>query len=573
MMISSIRRTICLIIAALVQGHAFGVFSAAGATGADAPWITYQAEDGTGNGQRLASRTGGEIANEAIGRACVKISTAGQFVEWKVSKPANAVVVRACVPDAPTGGGADYTLSLAINGKFRQKITVSSHHAWLYGREGNPQNNSPSAGPPHHFFDESRAFIEGPPINPGDTLRLFKDSSDAAAWYVVDLIDLEKVDPPGKKPDGFLSVTDFGAVPNDNQDDSAALKACVEKAKTEHKGVWIPAGTFHQSEPLTIDHVNLRGAGPWYTRLTAVGDPKAPTFAGNVGLHLNGQDIDAADLFIEGTLTARMSTKQHGLTGSGERFHLENIWIEHTDTGGWIGSSSNGVIRRCRFRNTYADGLNINNNSRDVVVEQNHSRGNGDDGIAEFSNSDHAGAQGFCRNIILRHNTSEGQWWGNGMAIYGGEGIVAEQNLINSANSGAGFVFTTGFESWPANGVRVVDNVILDCGGSAWKQPWGAIHVYVPGKDIKNLLIQNNTVRRSTADAIRLAGSKSPGIMQITLSQNSVETAGGSGIHILDSAHGAVTLKGNRITGNGPGKAPILNQAPPARLNYREERP
>ena len=74
-----------------------GVFSLAGpataAVGADVPWVSYHAAFGTTNGQKLASRIPTAIENEAIRRTCVKLADIGHFVQWKVTKPANAIVI------------------------------------------------------------------------------------------------------------------------------------------------------------------------------------------------------------------------------------------------------------------------------------------------------------------------------------------------------------------------------------------------------------------------------------------------------------------------------------------------
>lgn len=250
--------------------------------GAQLPWISYQAEAGRTNGERLVSRTPGEIAAEAVGRAAVQLTAAGQYVEWRVQRSANGVVVRFCVPDPPQGGGAEASLTLLVNNQVRQKVILASAHSWLYGTSPNPQDNAPSVGPAHAFFDEVHFLLDGSPLRAGDSICLLKHAGDTGAWVILDQIDLEPVQPPTTIPDKFLVVTDFGSVADDGKDDSAALRSCVERARAEKKGVWIPAGTFHQTEPLRVKEVKVRGAGIWHTRLTAIGLPPAKLFPGNV---------------------------------------------------------------------------------------------------------------------------------------------------------------------------------------------------------------------------------------------------------------------------------------------------
>jgi hypothetical protein len=536
--------------------------------GATVPWTTYKAEAGATNGEKLTSRTFGELANEAINHTCVKISANGQYVAWKITKPANALVLRACVPDIPEGGGADYTLSLAVNGVFRQKLALSSRHSWLYGEGESGNDNAPGTGPPHACFDEIRLLLPGAALKPGD--------SDTAPWCAIDLVDLELAPPPATKPADFLSVTDFGAVPDDGKDDLVALNACMAKAKKESKGVWIPPGTFHQTAPLDLDHVKVRGAGSWHTHLTALGTPKPNVFAGNVGFRLAGSEIEASGVSVDGTVTRRSTDDiQHGVSGSGGRFHLEDLWISHTQTGAWLGPVSNGVITRCRFRDTYADGLNVNRHSHDVLVDQNHARGNGDDGIAVFSGreKDEAKKPGDapCRNITVRHNTCEAQRWGNCLGAFGGEGIVVENNLAISANRCAGITISTGYGSWPAKGITIRGNTFIDCGGTAFKQRWPAIYVYVPGENLEGLIVQENNIQNSTFDGINIVGAVGKGSLAATVANNSITAPGGNGIHVQDAVHGSLAIKGNLVTGTPKSMLKLSNQSKPTLLQLRSD--
>ncbi|MFH9176512.1 discoidin domain-containing protein [Streptomyces albogriseolus] len=59
------------------------------------------------------------------------------------------------------------------------------------------------------------------------TVRLGAEADDSAAFDVVDLIDLEQVAPPAEKPAGCVSVTEYGAVPNDGIDDTTAIQRAV----------------------------------------------------------------------------------------------------------------------------------------------------------------------------------------------------------------------------------------------------------------------------------------------------------------------------------------------------------
>ncbi len=215
-----------------------------GPRGAAVPFTTYEAE-------APANRTTGKVVKmtgiptrttaapelEASGRGYVEMMKAGDYLDFPNVRAANTIVIRHCIPDAPTGGGLSATLSLSVNNAFRQSLPLSSRHNWLYGEAGqNGQSNDPSAGAPHVFWDETRFFIKGG-VKQGDTIRLQKDAADTAAFYRVDLIDLESAPDPLPPPAAgtYLSVTDHGANGSDSADDTAAIQACIAAAKPHKK--------------------------------------------------------------------------------------------------------------------------------------------------------------------------------------------------------------------------------------------------------------------------------------------------------------------------------------------------
>jgi hypothetical protein len=241
----------------------------------------------------------------------------------------------------------------------------------------------------------------------------------------------------------------------------------------------------------------------------------------------------------------------------------------------WLGPVSNGVITRCRFRDTYADGLNVNRHAHDVLVEQNHARGNGDDGIAVFSGREKDAAKKAvdapCRNITVRHNTCEAQRWGNCFGAFGGENIVVEENLAVSANRCSGITVSTGYESWPANGITVRGNTFIDCGGTAYKQHWPAIYLYVPGENLEGLVVQGNTIQSPTFDGINIVGAAGKGSLAATITSNGISMPGSNGIHIQDAVHGSLTIKSNTITGTPKGMMKLSNQSKPTLLQLQSD--
>lgn len=157
------------------------------------PWVRYEAEDARTTGQvRGPSRVYYSPESESSGRRYVRLESEGQFVEFTAIQSGEGLVVRYSIPDTPEGDGQNATLSLYRNGKYEKKLLLTSRHAWSYGNF--PWSNNPKEGKPHHFYDEARSRVDE--IKVGDTIRLQKDAKDIADYYLIDLIELEKVPPP-----------------------------------------------------------------------------------------------------------------------------------------------------------------------------------------------------------------------------------------------------------------------------------------------------------------------------------------------------------------------------------------
>jgi hypothetical protein len=346
------------------------------------PWLTLQAEACRTNGRMQGpSRQPGTPEVEAVGRRTVRLEKVGDYLEFDSPASANTVLLRYSIPDGPQGGGMEGRIGLHVNGEFRQAIELSSRFSWVYGDF--PGSNNPSEGNPRHVFDESHAIVA--PIRPGDVVRLEKGAEAGVPWIEVDLIELEEISPPLTRPDNSLSILEFGATPDDETNDAAALVACMEAARQSGKSVWIPQGTFRLDGPrLPAAGVRLRGAGMWYSRLTGT----TTMFDGT------GEAIHVSDLAIFGEVDRRVDHLQtnafNGNLGDGSVF--ERIWIEHMKCGFWTTyGTKRMVLRDSRVRNLKADGLNFCDGTVESVVERCHFRNTGDDALATWSARDGAG--------------------------------------------------------------------------------------------------------------------------------------------------------------------------------------
>ncbi|MFC9112066.1 MULTISPECIES: CARDB domain-containing protein [Streptomyces] len=565
--------------------------------GAAVPYTEYEAEDGTYRGTLLtadAKRTFGHtnFATESSGRASVRLDSTGQYVEFTSTGASNSVVVRNSIPDAPGGGGTEATLSLYADGKFVRKLGLSSKHSWLYGRTDDPEGltNTPQADA-RRLFDESHALLDGT-YPAGTVFRLQRDADDSAAYYVVDLIDLEQVAPPAGKPAGCVSITEYGAVPNDGIDDTAAIqRAVTADQRGEIDCVWIPAGQWRQERKILTDDpldrgqfnqvgirdVTIRGAGMWHSQLYTLTPPHQAgginhPHEGNFGFDIDDNTrISDIAIFGSGTIRGGDGGAEGGvgLNGRfGKNTKISNVWIEHANVGVWVGRDYSNIpelwnpadgleFTGMRIRNTYADGINLTNGSHDSTVQNSSFRNTGDDALAVWSSK-------YVKNPAtdtghdnhFRNNTVQLPWRANGIAVYGGHGNTVENNLVYDTMNYPGIMLATDHDPTPFSGrTLIAGNGLYRTGGAFWNedQEFGAITLFAQGSDIPGVVIRDTDIHDSTYDGIQFktGGGAMPDvrISDVTIS----ESRNGSGILAMSGARGSATLSNVTITGSAEG--------------------
>ncbi|MCW2876499.1 MAG: mycodextranase, partial [Sphaerisporangium sp.] len=104
--------------------------------GATVPFTEFEAEDtarATTNGQVIGpDRVYTHLPSEASGRRAVTLSAAGQYVEFTLTKPANAMSLRYSVPDNAAGTGQNTTADLRVNGTHLKDLALTSRYGWYY---------------------------------------------------------------------------------------------------------------------------------------------------------------------------------------------------------------------------------------------------------------------------------------------------------------------------------------------------------------------------------------------------------------------------------------------------------
>jgi hypothetical protein len=472
--------------------------------GADMAYTRYEAEDASHNAALSDdSRAYGTMSAEASGRRYVTLSSADEYITFKLTKPANGFVLRYSIPDSEDGSGSSSAVSFTVNGEVVGVVPLTSRYAWSYGAF--PWTNNPADGGAHHFFDDARLLL--PQVYGEGTEITVKPVSGGDA-ISVDLLEAETADAPLPQPEGSLSVADFGGLPDDGEDDTAALSECIAEAGGKGMSVYIPAGEYTLNSPVFPHGIDIRkpvtvsGAGMWHTMLKG----EAAAF------YMRSSNVTLRDFSLYGDCLYRDDSVYPSAIESDsnqyrlEDFRLYNLWIEHQKVGMWVNTVGSIHMAGCRIRNTYADGLNLRRGSSNCTIEQNDFRNNGDDAIAGWS------AVVNNTGNVIRHNTVALPWLANGIALYGGADILVEGNLVSDiVDKGAAVNISTNFDPDEFAGViNVRDNYFLRCGsvGYAPDDLHGAIWFNTVEGTVNpaEVRVEDNVFKDSTYYGVNFSG-------------------------------------------------------------------
>jgi hypothetical protein len=523
--------------------------------GATVPYTTYLAENGTYTGALMGpSYTQNTEANEAVGREFVRLSSTGQYVQFTAAAAANSIVVRYSIPDSTNGGGINSTISLYINNQYVQKLAVTSTLSWLYGTY--PFTNTPSDGSPRDFFDEVRLL--GVTINAGDTVRIERDSGDTAASYDdINLVDLEEVGPALTEPtptSNWINVTaaPYSAVGNGTTDDTTAIQDAVNAAMSQHKNVWVPAGTYMLSGFIqNLNNVTIQGAGMWYTNF--IGNPAVynTTPADRVGFMGAGNNIHLNDFSITGDLDYRNDSEANdGIGGSfGTGSSISDLWIEHTKVGMWITNSDGLTITNCRIRDTIADGINIDVGMLDTTVSNCATRGTGDDCFAIWPATYESQTYTPGFNVIT-NCTGLVPFLANGGAIYGGESNSIQNCLFQDIGDGSGVLISSTFAvgANTFSGTTTVENSDINRAGAS--STLSGVQFAASMNPISGIALSGLSITNSPYNAVGVSG---PDALSATASNLSVQTVGvgGSGnsygVYVASGSSGSLSVVSSTV--------------------------
>jgi hypothetical protein len=556
--------------------------------GATTSFVSYEAEAGTlGGGAAIVAVTtppNTEYSSpelEASGHSYVKLTSNGQYVQWTNNTGQNisAINLRSSIPDAPAGGGINSTIDLYVNGTLRQAFAVDSMHNYCYegANYGDQTNKSPSAGTPRDFWNDTHAFVTGAPITPGSTFRFQMDSaSNTAAYYYIDVVDVENPPAALTQPANSLSIDSYGAVANNSSvDNTSAINNCFAAAQSQGKSAWIPAGTYYISAVnggLHASSITISGAGPWYSTICRMTPANNTQGIANI---IETVSCTVENLLLDTNSNSRANNNNNGaVNSSGDNWVVNNVWIQHVTSSFWC-AGNNGIAQNCRTLSTWADGGNFNNveDSRGIgsnlTYTNNFVRGTGDDAMAINSvNYNGSTFYTMMSNITYKNNTAIAAWGGKGIGIYGGSNIVVQDNLLEDTARFIGLgVMKFGVNGSDLISATVTRNTVLRCGGNGYNQQQQAMMIGNGGDGqgvgtIENAYISYNTISNALFDAVGFSAS-----LNNVMQNNTINSPGLDGIAVgnrtidLGTVAGNALLLNNTVNGLPGGRTAVATQS------------
>lgn len=416
-------------------------------------------------------------------------------------------------------------------------------------------------------------------------------------------------------------VTAFGAVPDDEGDDTLAIDNAL-KALREGDWLFFPPGRYQHARSLHIRTPNVvlwgdgatlhatnphdmallvrrSGVGIYHFTLTADTDKRlsAPHHA-RIALYPDGPG--------SGALVGNVVRGNRLLPGGGP-----NGSNSASAAGIFVYRAHDFLVAENLVTRSLADGIHITGGSARGRVLNNTVRETGDDMIAIVSYLGNGGwwaesaqqvAQAYearrsthlVHNVLVQGNTASGQYWGRGITVVGGEHITIRRNTVSDTPHAAGILLAReqGYVSFGVGHVLVRDNIVqrVQTAAPAYRPPkfcdgksspcppppthHGGVEVHalafldelsdpvLQGRlGVQNVLIEGNTVTNTLAAGARL-GAGSGRTSQLTRRdpQNGAVTSRS----YTGSRLAGIMLVSNRFAQAGRGALQVLHQPTPS---------
>ena len=360
---------------------------------------------------------------------------------------------------------------------------------------------------------------------------------------------------------GVHSVREFGAIPDDNNDDTAAIQKGLDSLKAGET-LKFERGRYLINRSLHVRTAGLKLDGQGLATLHA-------TNPDDQSIMIEADNTTVASFTLTAVTQGRRSAPRHAriavhapVSGGYRVVHNTEIRNNRIVNAGEPGTpeansaSANGIIlfRADGFliadntvARSLADAIHMTAGTRNGRVLNNTVREVGDDMIAMVSyaeggtaalnnaahlrdNWDSKVAERLVRNIVVAGNQLSGPYWGRGISVVGGESITISRNTLSNLPLAAGILVAreANYQTFGAQNILIEGNTLRDVQtgtppydpvgkfASSGRTGHGAIEVHAAlfadeaadsmlrtALSIRNVVMVGNTVEHASVGAMR----------------------------------------------------------------------
>ena len=299
--------------------------------------------------------------------------------------------------------------------------------------------------------------------------------------------------PAAGTPTGQRQVRDFGALPDDNRDDTDAIQRALDAMRAGETLVFSP-GRYLISRSLRVHHPGIT--------ITGANATIHATNPNDQALIIEADNTTVSSLTFTAVTDVRRSAAWHSRIvvaadiGGGNYRYVYNTVIRDNRivAAGPPGSStansaSAGAILLLRangflvsgntIARTLADGIHVTAGSKNGRILNNIVHETGDDMISMVSYTSSSRPVSpatvlanwntrvesyLVRNVLVAGNQLYGQYWGRGISVVGGQSITISRNTLDNVPLAAGVFLAreAGWQTFGVENVLIENNLIRD---------------------------------------------------------------------------------------------------------------
>lgn len=366
--------------------------------------------------------------------------------------------------------------------------------------------------------------------------------------------------PVAARPASVRQVRDFGAVPDDDGDDTDAIQRAFDAMK--------PGDTLEFSPGRYLISRSIRVRRPGVT-VTGSNATIHATNPDDQALLIQADNTTVSSLTFTAVTQGRRSAAWQSRIAVSADISAGNYRTVHntvirdnrivnagnpgtptansSSAGGILLLHANGfLVSGNTIARTLADGIHVTGGSTNGRVLNNIVRETGDDMIAVVSYLDSGSAasnnasrelanfsarvdDSLVRNVLIAGNQLSGQYWGRGISVVGGQSITIASNTLDNVPIAAGILIAreAGYQTFGVENVLVENNLIRDVQtlkpaydyqnkfASSSRTGHGAVEIQAALFDdeaagplreslaVRNVLVRGNVVDRASVSGVR----------------------------------------------------------------------